>query len=496
LNHRIIICLFFALVLAPGRGVPDDLSACGPDRCYTETEAREDLQQMYEQLRDNHFDLFARRSAADYDRLLANLLNEIDGPVEKHRFHLALQRLAAFGEIGHAKTEAAILDALGHLRAGGEIIPLSIRYEDETMRLDAWADEADAMPPGSELSSLGGMDLAAFEARARTLVSADTDRLLRAQLEMGLPLFLYLVFGDVDGLEVGYTGPDGVAGTHHVPARTWEATQSLALARPVGRPDFAPDSRAYEDLGDGVFYLRPGPFLATEAEREAGADVYDASAFRDFIEAAFAGLEDSGADDLLIDLRGNIGGDVSFSDLLVARIADRPFTFASRYRVRAGALTRSAWAGKSGDAGSISGRVSRGLAQAQPGEVFDVPVPESRPAATGRFQGRVWVLINRHSYSNAAVVAAQIQDHGFGTLLGQATADLATTYGAVERFTLSNSGAEIVYPKAYMVRPSGSEAVSGVQPDVVLPLQPIGETTDRVLEAALAHIRAGGDSPG
>ena len=111
-----------------------------------------------------------------------------------------------------------------------------------------------------------------------------------------------------------------------------------------------------------------------------------------------------------------------------------------------------------------------------------------QPRVGNRFDGRVWVLIDRHSFSNAAVVAAIIQDHGLGTLMGEATADLATTFGSIEHFKLPNSGISIAYPKSSMVRPSGDESVRGVQPDVPLPPPPIGGANDAVLEAALAHI--------
>jgi hypothetical protein len=358
------------------------------------------------------------------------------------------------------------------------------------MIMEERADDSKAMPPGATITSLGGLGLRDFETRARALISADTDRLLRAQLEQGLPIYLYLLFGNVKDLEIGFIRTDGARGNHRVPARTYQELMALAQERPVKRPEFDGSTRAFHPLGDDVFYLRPGPFSATAEERGESGPAYAIEGFRAFIDKAFNALAESEAGNLVIDIRGNGGGDVSFSDLLIARIADRPFTFASRYAVRAGKRTKLAWSEHQGPAETINGRIARGIANAETGAIFEVDLPLVPPAETGRFEGQVWVLVNRHSYSNAAVMAAQVQDYGFGTLMGESTADLATTYGAVESFTLPHSKALVYYPKAYMVRPSGDETVTGVRPDVPLPLQPVNTSEDRVLAAALAHIRS------
>ena len=159
--------------------------------------------------------------------------------------------------------------------------------------------------------------------------------------------------------------------------------------------------------------------------------------------------------------------------------------------MRAGANTRAAWANRepAGDEG-LGDRIARALADAQTGAVLEIDVPQIAPRSEGRFDGRVWALIDRYSFSNAAVVAAVLQDHGIATLIGEETADLATTYGAVESFTLPHSQAVIEYPKAYMIRPSGDESIRGVVPDIALEPRAIGEAEDTMLRSATAAITA------
>lgn len=449
--------------------------------------AREDFTYLYTTMQAEDIDLFARRSRAEYDTHFSQLLGEIDGPVDADRFHLLVSRLLAFGHVGHAQSDAAVRDVLAYLARGGTIFPLGITFRGREMLTDGWADKGDTMPPGSRVTRIAGLDLASFEERAWQIISADTPRLLRAQLEMGMPIYLQLLFAKRKTLPVAFLRPDGSAGTLDLQRVDCAGMQKLQRDRPVASADPDGSKRSYRLQGDSVFYLHPGPFYALENEKGEGGKTYAIASFARFIDEAFARLHESGASDLLIDLRGNPGGDASFSDLIVSRLVDRPYRFASRYMVRAGPLTKAAWADREKD-DTLSGRIAAALARADVGQVVPISLPAVPPAESGHFPGRVFVLVDRHSYSNAAVVAALMQDQRIATIMGEETADLGTTYGAVETFKLPHSGVEVHYPKAYMVRPSGDEGVHGVRPDFPIATNSIGALRDTMLETALVQI--------
>jgi hypothetical protein len=489
MTTRTVLTLIAGLLLAAASpSFAESESECAD--CLTAEVAREDLRLLYARLQEEHVDLFARRSREDYDAHMARLRASIEGPVTRSDFHLLLQDAMAFGQIGHAKTDAPVGDVMSHIQAGGSIIPLSITYRDDRMITDNWTSpEGEALPPGSRITRLGDLSVEQFEARLRSMVSADTDRLFHAQIELLMPALVFLVFGHVDALHVAYLDPEGVAASHTVEAMALPAMYAMQDERALPRPARDPSERVYRDLGNEVFYLQPGPFYAKEDERGGTGDDYAIGPFKAFVEKAFGALAESGARKLIIDLRNNPGGDVSFSDLIIARLTNRPYRFASRYEVRAGRNTKESWAASDHDPASFAGIISDAIAAAAVGERVSVAVPEVQPITDNAFDGKVWVLIDKHSFSNAAVIAALMQDLDIATLVGEETADLATTYGAVERFSLPNSGAAIVYPKAYMVRPSGDESVRGVVPDISISPNPIGEPRDLMLDAAAALAR-------
>src|SRR5690606_31117311 len=123
-----------------------------------------------------------------------------------------------------------------------------------------------------------------------------------------------------------------------------------------------------------------------------------------------------------------------------------------------------------------------------PGKRFEVEFPAVPPRKDARFDGPVYLLIHRHTYSTAAIVAALVQDYGFARILGEETSDLATTYGAMEHFTLTHTGIQVGFPKAYMVRPSGDTSARGVVPDLAIRTPPGDEAWGRVLQQAVAII--------
>ena len=174
---------------------------------------------------------------------------------------------------------------------------------------------------------------------------------------------------------------------------------------------------------------------------------------------------------------------------MIAWFADRPFRFASRFTVKASPQTRDVLRGiAADDPDGVSADMYAEMQHQADGESFEFEIPWTDPRAE-RFVGRVWVLINRHSYSNATSVAAIVKDYGFGVLLGEETADLPSSYASSARFTLPETGIAVTYPKAYFVRSSGEEGLRGVRPDVELQRSAASAGEDEMLQAAIAEIR-------
>lgn len=466
-------------------------SAPAPETFAPET-LRADFDDLYAGLRAAHYDLYARRDRDDYDARFRTMRAGFDRPLTPIQARVAFQRFVAYGNVAHARIDPP-MDAWEAFRsAGGKAFPLLVRVDgDAAYVLDGTAG-LPGLAPGDRLETVDGMPALDWLGRMRAHVSADNDYMAWAQLELRLPLLAWLELGEVERFHATFSKPDGRRFALDVPARDRAAFEAAAEAAP---PRFELDGNTREArmLDDGIAYLRPGPFY----DNRPGADhPWDPTAFRRFIDAAFEDFRARGATRLLIDLRDNPGGDNSFSDHMIAWFADRPFRFSEGFEIRVSEATvaanRRRLDAQGGDADSVSAQLAAAYAGHAPGEVVTFPIAEVAPRPAPRFEGAVYALVNRHSYSNTVLVAAILQDYGFGTVLGEETADLASTYGAMETFTLPRTGIEVGYPKARILRPNGDPRPRGVVPDIAIPTPlPVG-TEDSVLARAVEAIREGG----
>jgi hypothetical protein len=479
-DARILVALLLAVAVAPPAAAqPKRLAASGP---FPRDDVRADCAFLYTTLQAAHYDLYVRTPRADYDRRYRALLDSIQGPMSRLDVVRLFQPFVALGKIGHARISFPYAEYGEYARRGGTLLPFDLRIEGGRAFIVRNYSADAALAPGKELVSLNGRPFATWLDRVGRFISADRPYLAHSQLELMFPEWFWLDQGKVDSFTVRLRSGAEDCSTVSVPAVSATKVQA---DRAVRQRWF--NRRKCDLLSDGVAYLRPGPFY----DAESGAIGYDGTAFHRFIDESFRKVIAQGSTDLVLDLRDNHGGDNSFSDPMIAWVATRPFRFASKYTLRASAETRKALVAAAARYPDLPvvGRMQDALRDRADGERVPFEIPEARPRPGAIFRGRVWVLVNRHSYSNAASAAATIQDYKFGLVLGEETSDLPTSYGSAAPFTLPHTGIQVLYPKAYLVRPSGDQALRGVVPDVAIETPLIPTDEDVVLHHAVRIVK-------
>ena len=494
MQTRLALALFGALILTPTMPLDAASPAQTDSRSPSTTTpdvVRSDLKFLYETLQEAHFDLYAHRPKDEYDRLYQTLVTTIRKPMSVVAVAAMFQKFIAYGRIGHARTEAPLVAFVTYLQTGGTLLPLFIRVDGIRVLLTEPAEDSGKLRAGTEIIAINDRPIHDIIDHLSGYVSAERPYMAYSQMEESFPALLWLDRGQIPSAKVTAI----VAGqplSVYVPALTLVQRRALGAKYPAG--NFATDfsTREYRSLGNGIAYLRPGPFFNIEQPGAGAAPSYQASAFTAFIDASFKNILDTGATDLILDLRDNPGGDNSFSDPMVAWFATRPFRFTSTFSLKASAATKADYA-RQRAAGAPIDPVFAGQMETEArepnGTRYKYDIPLVQPHNEPRFHGKVWALINRRSYSNATSVAALIQDYGFGKVIGEETADVASNFASVQSFKLPRTQIVVTYPKSHFLRPKGTDDALGVMPDSVIPRPPIGARDDLVLKEALSLIR-------
>jgi hypothetical protein len=370
---------------------------------------------------------------------------------------------------------------------GGKAFPIYLRIVDGRAYVGEDYSGSDVVDPGDEILSIDGETMARWLERTAHYISADTPYIAHSILESAFPMYLWVELGEREHFTLRLKKQNGQTTSARIPALTQEQLAAAIDDAPqVFKLDF--HSREARVLSDGIAYLRPGPFYNAENPE----NIWDNSAFVAFIDDAFKTFLEKKTHSLVIDLRNNPGGDNSFSDPIISWIGDKPFRFASKFLVRssdqAAASNQARLDSNPGAVQGVSGLYAKAFEATPRGETFEFDIPLAQPRKGERFEGKVYVLVNRNSYSNAVNVAAIFQDYGWGEIAGELTADLATTYGAMEHINLLHTGFRVGFPKAFIIRPSGDERLGGVQPDIVIQTPIVPSNKDAVLDQLLGRI--------
>ncbi|MHC5542537.1 S41 family peptidase [Singulisphaera rosea] len=335
----------------------------------------------------------------------------------------------------------------------------------------------------SELVSINGRPMTEWLETLGRYASAERPYMTGALLEAGFANRLWFAIGRVDTFRLGVKLGDGAV-------RELEVT-----AAPAGEISAAANkmdgSREFRWLSDGVAYMRPGVFFNLVDNR---IDM-DTTKFSEFLDGAFREMIAKKARDLIIDLRDDPGGDNSFSDLLIARLAEKPSRFCSVFRMKMSRQTRASIEESAARAKNDPKQLEAlaPLVEAtrthKDGERFELPPTQVRPQRDPNFRAKVYVPVNRHSDSMSTCLAAQLQDDGIAKVLGEETSDLPTSFAAIVSFTLPNTKVVVSYPKAHFVRPNGDQTIVGVVPDFAIKTPTAPPKEELVLAEAVAYLR-------
>lgn len=447
-----------------------------------------DYQIVEDAYRTLHPALTRYRSAEEIDEAFAQLEEDFGRDLGPRGAFLALSRFTAAIQCGHtyANFFNQSEDVQKVLFEGRDKLPLTFALLGRRMVVTHSAT-GDGLKAGDRIRAINGVPvgdiLDALLAHTKGDGARDDARLYDLQVTGSgryepFDIYFPLLFPPIDDFYALELANGDTVDVRAVTAET-RAFRLKALGVDI---DASPDDKwAFRFLEDGTAYLKAGSFVTWKMSLD----------WRAFMDDAFQEMRAAGTRALILDMRGNSGGDNAVLMALLSHIASVPFTapvqeerlafdvVPERLRPHLGTWDPSFydWRDK------VTPRDGGGFVLAgEQGVAAGVPI---NPDA---FSGKVVMLVDRAASSAVFTMARMLKESGRATLVGEETGgnQRGITGGAILFLTLPGTGLEVDIPLIGYY-PTGDQPDAGIEPDIDASrtLSDIRTGSDSMLEKAI-----------
>ncbi len=457
---------------------------------FSAKEVREDLKYLYETLDATCYDLFHFTDKSVFEKEFDRINNSISDSLTKLEIHRLFQPFVALSNISHINLSFPVDPYLKWIRGGGRWFPLEINFVNEKPLIVIDYKMNAQITKGDELISINGDSFNSILNNIFKYTTGETEYYKRTSIESGSFTDSYwYVYGDCKTSTIEIKKKGGSILSVEVEGVSMDEYLEFINNHPEKFSSVDHQRREFKFIRD-IAYLHPGIFFNKESTSNDinSKELQDNREFYEFIDSAFYKMAKKGVGDLIIDIRRNNGGSDLLSNYMLASFASGPFTEASWWGMKTSQITKNIWKDyhmpETAD-------MKEQLMLAENGTRIDMDIEEVFPRDDSlHFNGNVYVLIDRFSFSNAAAVATVVQDFGFGTLIGEETSFTPSSCGAMGTFKLPNTLIEASFTRVCGVRPNGDTSLHGVIPEIIVK-DDIFTDEDEVLEYTVERIQSG-----
>jgi Peptidase family S41 len=466
-------------------------SGQGPQLSPAQMQA--DFDFLRKALEEAHPGLYRYTPKAEMDRVFTAQRAKLDRAMSKMEFLAVLMETTAAIRCGHtgvqmdAETQAAF--------AAAPLFPLKIMIEKQKLFVLANETSSDStIRPGMEILEINGRTPREIFDRIMPTLSTDGDveTAKWRRLEVNFHRNYWLLVDPAKEFTIKARSADG---------NTTNARLAGVTADDRKRNNNPVNNEANEklqklDWAKGNLSLR---FLKDPEIAQIRIRSFDGDDYPRFLEDTFRTLRERGTRALVIDLRGNGGGEDGYGAMLVSYLTDKRFRYFDHIRAKAIDPSFKAYT----DLSAEDERNLQDSAVADPAGGFIVtqkhhPEVEEQQAGKYPFLGQTIVLINGRTFSTAADFCAVAHHLKVATFVGEETggAYYGNNSGEMPLVTLPNSKAQVRVPllEYWNAVPGYDGTRRGIRPDLQV------ETTaanllrgvDEQLDAALKLVAQDG----
>ena len=453
-----------------------------PQKTYPAEALKEDLQVLWDMLEEGHGGFDRYTPASVLKKSFDEAMNGLAGPMTELDFYLRLLPLVAEVKDGHTRAQVS-LQAGAFLEDQPIVIPVGLRFLGGKAYVFRNLSEEKGIQEGAELLTVNAMPVGEILSKLLPLIPSDAGIPTRKLRQLEFPA----TFGRLFALRFGRPDSYKLRVRPHQSKDVREITVPGIKGKDVVRilykryPDAAKRQPLYELTYRGT--------TAVLTIRSFGDDTEKGSLpYPEFLKTTFRTLEEKKTPNLIIDLRGNGGGQDGYGKLLFAHVMDRPFLYYWTLETKKDRYDLFRFTDESPkDVEELAKQVrknARGW--------FDVighPNSGLQKAQDPRFKGRVAILIDGLSFSATGETTSLFHFYKKAVFFGEECGSgyYGNTSGFMVMATLPNTRIQVRIPLVlYTMAVDGYPKDRGIVPD--FPLSPTIEDLlagrDPVMERA------------
>lgn len=382
------------------------LGVIGKEVVFSIEQMQSDFNQFRYTLESQHCCLYEYTSKHDFDSLFDFQFKQLSKPMSPNEFYKILTPITAKIGCGHT----AVWMPGGFWDYGEDLLfPFKIRFVEDYLVVDGSYEDSSIIDRGSIIQEINGVPISDIVKEMRANYSADAMNIhfINSQIERRFPLIYARRFGFKDKFLIKYTPYDSkISKTKEVLPTTNSAVRAVVFS------NFNHPPLKMEIINNNISIITVPTFI-----------YYDrVPYFTNFIDSCFVVINEKDINNLILDLRGNDGGDPFCAAPLFSYLQKKPEPYFSK----------------------PYGKYSE---MANP-----IPLPKNH------FTGNLYTIIDGRCFSTNGHFCSLLKYHKIGKLVGtESGATYTCNAGHGGNEMLSNSGIQL-----YFGRSSFATAVQGM----------------------------------
>lgn len=461
---------------------------------YSPSQLKEDFDFLFQTFKQVHPDLFLYTPENVVDSILASRRKKLNRPMTSFEFYKFIMPVIAENFDGHTFLNFPYKYRKKYLDDGGKIIPFDVRIDDQRLFVSKNYSPDSTLAPNSEIISINDIRATEILDELRKYKSGRFEARVNWYVQRMFKRLIWEHYGLGEHVNIEYISSiDNQDYTKNFSGITVAQYDSLSQRNQNNKRKFHM----------WTFKILPDDQIAIIDLNSFGRE-RDLGTFKKFLDTTFTVMQQEELQDLIIDVRGNGGGESLLGEALIDYLALKPWLLFSKADFRISEQIKAdmipwllRWIPIKTYLKLFSFMyTSMGIekiefdsvrsdllhASMKPKELEDHPL---------RYNGNVYVLIDNGSFSMSVMFAAFMKDYSRAILIGEETGQSANHFGGNYFFYLPNTHLRASVPSGKSYRPGGQDTDSGVLPDYEVKQTPEDREIgiDTVMEFTIQLIR-------